>query len=432
MSRKLRIKRSRSKYSQHLRPLKFLIYLLIVALVFFLGWTLYPTVKNLITGESQTSEGSSESGDYTSSSAVSSESSSSSSQFESSSNSTESSSESSAPESSAPEASHPEELPAGTRAVFLPATILNDPDLLSDTVSKIKNAGFNAVLIELKDDEGYVMYKSTVPRAKKSISDNAYDLDFVVNYLKSQELEVLGRMHSFHDHMGGKAYRPMGIYYMNENFLWLDDYADRGGRSWLNPYSEDAAAYITDLSLEAADAGVSSIIFAGFSFPTKLGIEYANFGELAETTGKHEMLSTRIKQITAALKEKNTTAYFFAEGPAVLGGDNYVYHGDPLKIVDNGFSTSLYPSDIASNKLDSALGITDSLKDPYKSVAAQLGLLLPKLKPGSEFLPFIQGFSDFSFACTAEQVSLQIKALSDAQISSYILYEPNGKYNFAD
>ena len=428
MSKKLRIKRSRSKYAQRFKPLKFVIYLLVISLVFFLGWTLYPTVRDFIVGESPSSAESSESDSGISSSEHSSESSGSASQDESSSSVPESSSA----ESSLPEASEPEDAPEGTRAIFLPAELLNDTVSLADTVSAAKAAGFNAVLIELKDDEGYVMYSSAVPRAKKSISDNAYDLVSVISYLKSEGLEVIGRMHSFHDHMGGKAYRPMGIYYMNESFLWLDDYPDKGGRSWLNPYSEDAAAYITDLSLEAADAGVDSIIFAGFSFPTKIGIESANFGELAETVGKQEMLSMRMQQITSALKEKNTTAYFFAEGPAVLGGDNYIYHGDPLNIAVDGFSTSLYPSDIASNKLDSSLGITDSLQNPYQSVSAQLALLLPKLKSDAEFLPFIQGFSDSSFTCTAEEISSQLKALSDAEISSYILYNPTGEYNFAD
>ncbi len=428
MSKKLRIKRLRRKYTLRSKPLKFAIYLLVIALVFFLGWTLYPAVSNFITGESQSSAESSQSDSGISGSEHSSESSGSASQYESSSSTPESSSA----ESSLPEVSQPEDAPAGTRAIFLPAELLKDSSALADTVTAAKAAGFNAVLIELKDDEGYVMYNSAVPRAKKSISDNAYDLVSVVGYLKSEGLEVIGRMHSFHDHMGGKAYRPMGIYYMNENFLWLDDYPDKGGRSWLNPYSDDAAAYITDLSLEAADAGVGSIIFAGFSFPTKIGIESANFGELAETIGKQEMLSMRMQEITSALKEKNTAAYFFAEGPALLGGDNYIYHGDPLNIAADGFSASLYPSDITANKLDSALGITNSLQDPYQSVSAQLALLLPKLKSDAEFLPFIQGFSDSSFACTAEEISSQLKALADAEISSYILYNPTGEYSFAD
>ena len=60
MSKNLRIKRYyKSVYSKKFKPLKIAVFVMIVALVFFLGWSIYPAIRNTFVKPSETSESSS-------------------------------------------------------------------------------------------------------------------------------------------------------------------------------------------------------------------------------------------------------------------------------------------------------------------------------------------------------------------------------------
>ncbi|MBP0990126.1 MAG: hypothetical protein J5874_02985 [Oscillospiraceae bacterium] len=420
MSKNLRIKRYyKSVYSKKFKPLKIAVFVMIVALVFFLGWSIYPAIRNTFVKPSETPESSSSEQQSSSENEISDPSSGS-----------EHTDSSEISENSQQESSVPENVTDGIRAIYVSSKIINDRSALDNMLSSAKSAGFNAVYITLKDGEGYLNYKSSVNLARKSMSDTAYDLAEKVEYFKANGFDVIGDICSFHDHIAPKTDRSAAIHYLDyANYLWLDEASNKGGRPWLNPYADKAAQYLIDLSAEAAQAGIKTIIFSGFSFPTKIGIEYANYGENVSDT-EHNTLIKRMKEVSSALEQYDAKAVFFSEGYSVLGGNQFIYRGDPLDIAVNAFSASIFQSDIISNKLAKKLGISDSDLDPYECAYVSMSTILSSLDPSVEFIPILQAFSDSYFTSSTESVSELIRAVNDCSLNSYILYDTDCSYYF--
>ena len=110
--------------------------------------------------------------------------------------------------------------------------------------------------------------------------------------------------------------------------LWLDAKAAKGGKAWLNPYSADARAYLTELAVTLKDSGVTALLFDGVCFPKNTYQAY--FGTDAETAdGYAGALTAFVTGLNKALGDQ-TELLLSAPLSAVLGVDTAVYGGNPL------------------------------------------------------------------------------------------------------
>lgn len=49
--------------------------------------------------------------------------------------------------------------------------------------------------------------------------------------------------------------------------IWLDNEASKGGKPWLNPYSQTAQNYLLEVVKEVKNLGVDAILLDGVQFP---------------------------------------------------------------------------------------------------------------------------------------------------------------------
>ena len=86
-------------------------------------------------------------------------------------------------------------------------------------------------------------------------------------------------IYGFEDHTVSYQLRDVAGHYKDEDYLWYDDSPEKGGKAWLNPYNEDAQAYLLDLAAEAVEIGFEEIIMDGVHFPKGYQLDAINFGE---------------------------------------------------------------------------------------------------------------------------------------------------------
>ncbi len=76
------------------------------------------------------------------------------------------------------------------------------------------------------------------------------------------------RIWCFEDHTAPSGcYEGAVKYGSADGVLWLDNSAENGGRSWLNPCSDTARKYVLDIVCDAVNFGADAVVLEGLRFP---------------------------------------------------------------------------------------------------------------------------------------------------------------------
>ncbi|HEX6299012.1 MAG TPA: putative glycoside hydrolase [Acidimicrobiia bacterium] len=151
--------------------------------------------------------------------------------------------------------------PFNARAVHIDGP--NMRDNFDRFVEMAMDTELNALMIDLKDETGFVWFDTQNPVALQLGADReAYDLDATVIRAHDLGLYVIGRLVLFND--------PVAAVGKPEIAVW-DSAADApyetNGQFFLDPTDPEARQYGMDLAVEACQAGVDEIQFDYVRFP---------------------------------------------------------------------------------------------------------------------------------------------------------------------
>ena len=159
---------------------------------------------------------------------------------------------------------------------LLRLSALQTPEAMEKTAQSLQQEGVAYGIVPLKDESGYVYYPSQVPAAASSVAAVTIDPAAVAAALKARNIRPVAYISAFRDPM---VSRSMGIRYQgSDEYMWLDNKAEAGGKRWMNPYSPEAVQYIGDLIQEAVDMGFEAVVLTGVQFPRQESGKQ-NFGD---------------------------------------------------------------------------------------------------------------------------------------------------------
>ncbi len=413
MSKPYKIKRNTRMYRGRGRrpsPLSIVLTVVGCCVLAFLGWSLYQPVYNLVTGNISSSLP------------------------------TESSSTPSAPVTSDSESESQEPVPEETSAqhlVYLPHAIMADATQLDAFLQSAVDMGANGVMMDLKDANGYLLYQSTVAEAvgAGAISSSAVDLPTVLAALESYNMTPVARIHTWVDPIAPRTYTDMAVKYNGTETLWLTDTRENGGQNWMNPYSESAQKYITDISLELAGMGIKEIVLDGYYFPTMVGSEYATYGETADTVTRDACLKNYLATLTAALEPSGTEVGLYVTGASLFATDQTAYGGvNPATLGAENLLVNAMPASFGSTLTIGEETLASPAQSPYQALtmaATQIKTIVPE---GTDLTMFVQCYTadglseDQNKTYTREDISEQLRALTEQEIEDYLLFSPTGTF----
>jgi len=162
----------------------------------------------------------------------------------------------------------------------------------AEGVAKFKNAikarKMNSIVIDMKDDYGFLRYNTKNPLVMQKCSTSSYairDLDAFINEFKSEGIYLIARIVTFKDkslakYDGGKY----AVWDSKNNKPWLgikgseeafDDQGNSLGKqtayydeNWVDPYSEEVWEYNVAIARELIERGFDEIQFDYIRFPT--------------------------------------------------------------------------------------------------------------------------------------------------------------------
>lgn len=329
--------------------------------------------------------------------------------------------------SSEPEVNEPVSKEEALKAVYIPMNIANDSDKLKAFLDTLKDTGVNAVMLDLKNQVGNVLYDSKLELTQRaaSVIPEPIELEKTINLIEAEGFITVGRVNAFMDSIAPALLNQASVKYQGTDINWIDNYANQGGKLWLNPYSDLAQQYIAEICVEAVKGGVKYIVLDSVQFPTGVGLEKAYYGESANNVTKSEQLSKLTKNITTAVEAENGKLFVYLSVNSMLGINSAIYGDTPQNMIDNGLVLGTMPISMGSRLESTKLILDNPSATPYESVLKTVSAVKADIPSNAGVVGMVQAFDN-----TQADIDAQIKALEESGITSYIYYSTNGNYSF--
>ncbi len=305
------------------------------------------------------------------------------------------------------------------RVVYLPAAVAANPRKLHEIMENSRRVGFNALVIDIKDNHGTVAYDTKVPLAQKiGARGNLLKLDELVPHLKKLGFYVIARQVVFYDPKLAKALAP-GPSPVREDRRGVAARLAEGrgeGLVWVSPADERVQEYNLAIAAEVAAAGFDELQFDYIRWPDGGAYKpiYAERYAAIERflLRAHQRLHGKIR-LSADVFGRTLWPWNIKKidpiGQHLEAFDRYVDVLSPM----------VYPSHYETEELRA---------DPYGTIKKALE---SGLKRQLRLRPFLQAFemripSHLSYA---QYIQAQVRATRDMDITSYLFWNPKGDYS---
>jgi hypothetical protein len=290
----------------------------------------------------------------------------------------------------------------------------------------MKRAGFNAVVIALRDFDGHV-FVPDVPLAEKT---RAYvraipDLPGAVKDFKDRGIYAIARIAVFKDDHLARA-RPDLAVHFPDGSIWTN----ASGTAWVDPYRQEVRDYAIEIATRAAAAGFDEIQFDYIRFPsdgnTRL-CRYSRADHSDETSAA--ALREFLAQARAQLKPLGVKLSICTFGltTSVDSGMGIGQHLDQLADLVDFVSPMMYPSHYAKGQY----GLKDPNADPYLTIQQGVRDALDRLGGRPEKLrPYLQDFS-LGVRYTPAHVRAQILAAEELGVRGWLLWNAQNHYTWS-
>lgn len=311
----------------------------------------------------------------------------------------------------------------------------------SELVNLLDTTELNAMVIDIKDDFGYITY---VPADDSPLKALGIGKPYIKNpramleVLEEKQIYPIGRIVVFKDSVLAEK-RP-DLSFLDNGKVWKNG----RGESFVNPFMKEVWDHNVAIAIEAAKMGFQEIQFDYVRFPEgfekrseTLKYDYESYAE-----SELDPIQRRVEAITdfVAYAREQLKPYdvkvsvdifgYSATLPEAPGiGQNFSKISENVDVI----SSMIYPSHWTSY-----FGIAKPDLEPYRLVAEYAKVenrVLGALENRPVSRPWIQDFSapwlgSGNFLRYGKnEVEAQIKALNDNGIDEYLLWNAKNKYS---
>lgn len=290
---------------------------------------------------------------------------------------------------------------------ILPENAALNSEGLKSAIAYAKNSGYNSVTVTLKGDTGRFLYKSEIDGIKDSdIIDGALTAKQIYSIIEQAGLIPAARINTLKDHCSGNLVDNTK-YELSDGWGWLDNAADRGGKSWLSPFNKETTDFLAAVTDEITQAGFKTVILTNTVFPMFSPSDYSTYLShlpIGDASQRSSALWSVVSACSAAA-EKNGASAVIELSSADLSAENRQGTTAELASERAKFNTSSVLLDYTPDS---------TLPSPAAGVTQFVGRM-NGMFPGVEYSVRIEN-SGFS-AQASEEIR---KAFSDAKIAVYV------------
>ena len=296
---------------------------------------------------------------------------------------------------------------------YLPIETIAEPQLLASALQSAADAGYDSIMFDLKSADGTVNYAISYNELTDArvTRQNPIDLNAVAEQIRQAGLIPVASIWTFRDNLYPSANNAASTYYQDSDFLWVDNSPEKGGKPWMNPFSQAAQDYIRKIVDDACTAEFRSIVLQGVQFPEGYALDMIDYREHAGED-KHAFLKTYLSQITEYAAGKGVELMPLFSAPSMLGTNNAMYFGDTSDLSPALTAVDLRLSVFGSGLNTDSVSIPEPAANAYNTIKTAGAAVCTKL-PAGQLVCVLDG-SDSS----------ELQGATESGIKRYIIAEP--------
>ncbi|MCC3376376.1 putative glycoside hydrolase [Cohnella sp. REN36] len=304
---------------------------------------------------------------------------------------------------------------------------------MSTLLDLIDKTALNAMVIDIKDDNGCITYKTDNPELQKLGTPQNFikNIGGLMDTLKEHKVYPIARIVVFKDTVLAKKH-PELSYVKKDGTLW----ANGKGDSFVNPYRREVWDYNVAIAKEAAKLGFKEIQFDYVRFPEGFEKKADDLKFTKTADSRVDVVAGFVKYAQEQLAPLGVRVSvdifgYAASVPAAEGiGQDFVKISSAVNVI----SPMIYPSHYSAGWFKQAnpdlapyATIKGAMDDTHKKLSA-IGGDKPLIRPWiQDFTASWLGKGHYTKYGAAE-VKAQIKALADSGVTEYLLWNAGNKY----
>jgi len=321
--------------------------------------------------------------------------------------------------------------PQAIKAAYLTYFGIGDRGIRTRVLDLTARTELNAVVIDVKGDRGWILYRTEVPLALKvgaqgpgTLKDAVFE--GMMAEFKARGIYTIARIVTFKDNILATGRPDLAIMDTRTGKPWIDNEK----LAWIDPFREEAWNYNIAIAQEAIRRGFDEVQFDYVRFPTdgKLGA-----AQYARPNNKETRLPTIAGFLSKARRELGAAGAF-------VGADLFGYTAFNENDTDIGqrieelapsldyICPMVYPSGYHKG----IPGHPNPVLVPGKVVSESVRLI--RKRSGNNVArvrPWLQDFKDYAFdkrIFGIPEVQAQIRGAEDAGSVGWMLWNPKNDY----
>ena len=314
--------------------------------------------------------------------------------------------------------------PLNVRGLYLSFWGVGSPVLRNGVLDTASKAHLNAVVVDVKGDNGFVSHRSqsklVVAAGANHIITMPDPAAFVAD-LHKRHLYAIARIVVFKDNPLAH-FRPDFAVKTAQGKLFID----REHFAWTDPFNHAVWDYNISIAVGAAKEGFDEIQFDYVRFPDQKGLQFSEPSTEADRgpaiVGFLAESRRRLNPYNVSISADNFGYVCWNLGDTGIG-QSFAEIGPVVDYI----SPMLYPSSFQAG----IPGLPNPLSDPYRIVFASLERAKHRTGfPPVTFRPWLQAFNDYAFdhrKFGKSQIEAQIKAAQDSG-AGWMLWNSRNRY----
>lgn len=286
---------------------------------------------------------------------------------------------------------------------------------MDDLIALVDRTELNALVIDVKNDDGRVVYEMDTPMVSEISSSKKLvsDMPGLIQKCKEHDIYLIARIVAFKDPFLAENRTDLALHDESGNL-----FRDSSGLAWVNPYKEEVWKYLLEIAEEAVAIGFDEIQFDYIRFATDSGMKNVDFGPEAEGKSREAVITEFVEYASERLHSQGIPVsadvygiVIDSELDASLVGQNYYEMSKYLDYI----SPMVYPSHYGPGNLGLAVPDAQPYETIYRSMSASRRVLAG-----------LEGPEEEAEAVSGNDIAQETEAVSGNDVSQEAAAETGG------
>jgi hypothetical protein len=337
--------------------------------------------------------------------------------------------------------------PKPVKALYMSSWVAASPKPLEHVLKLLDTTEANAVVLDIKDATGKVSFlvDDSVVTVTGSPENRIKNIKEFLEKLHAKNIYVIGRISTFQDPYLAKTKPAWALAKKSDGSVWKD----KKGLAFLDPTVPEVTDYLIALGRASYALGFDEINYDYIRYPSDGNIKDINY-RLAPGKTRADNIEMFSKKLNEGLKKDAglvTSADLFGLTTTETTDMGIGQVFERMLPYFDYIAPMIYPSHYAKGEY----GIDNPSKKPYETITKALAGAKKKIdamnRPVSatstatgtavapqktvslsQIRPWIQDFELAHVPYTADMIKLEMKAVYDSGITSWMMWDPSNRY----